>query len=78
MVRPRGHRPDLAPGVGVRFEQKVSAYLRAMADYNDTDYSEMVRTLVDEALYARLSAPHELDRGTLREAVLHAIEYGEG
>lgn len=69
-------RDDFDQGHGVRFEKVIVRQIRALAAEQKVNYSEMVRTLMDEALLARLSRP-TLDRGTLREAVLHAIEHRE-
>lgn len=69
-------RDDFDQGHGVRFERVIVRQIRALAAEQKVNYSEMVRTLMDEALLARLSRP-TLDRGTLREAVLHAIEHRE-
>ena len=67
-------RGELAQGHGVRFEEVIVRQIVALADRSGVTYSEMTRTLIDEALLARLARPG-LGRATLREAVLHAIEY---
>ena len=68
-------RGELAQGHGVRFEEVIVRQIVALAEREGVTYSEMTRTLIDEALLARLARPGDLDRSTLREAVLHAIEY---
>lgn len=68
-------RSELAQGHGVRFEEVIVRQIVALADRAGVTYSEMTRILIDEALLARLARPG-LGRETLREAVLHAIEYG--
>jgi len=70
-------RGELARGAGVRFEAVIIRQVAAMADQAGITYSEMARILIDEALLARLTRPGKLDRSTLREAVLHAIDYRE-
>lgn len=67
-------RGELAQGHGVRFEEVIVRQIVALAEASGVTYSEMTRTLIDEALLARLARPG-LGRETLREAVLHAIEY---
>lgn len=74
MVR-KSARDDLDQGHGVRFEKPIVRMVRQMAEGAGKNYSEMVRQLMDEALLARLSRP-TLDGPVLREAVLHALEYG--
>jgi hypothetical protein len=59
---------------GVRFEASVQRFLVGLAKASNLTYSELIRVLVDEAILARLSRPG-LDGSTLREAVLHAIDY---
>lgn len=68
-------RGELDQGHGVRFERPIVRQIRALAERAGVTYSEMARTLVDEAILARLSRPQDVTGDTLREAVLHAIEY---
>jgi hypothetical protein len=78
MPAPKGSRPNLSIGHGVRFEAPIVKQIKGLAEHEGVSYSEMARVLVDEAILARLSRKSDLSHDVLREATLHAIEFGGG